>query len=73
MTDTNSQSASDQIVSRGREERAAKRAQGLDPSEETPKLSLTGKTQKETREQYLKRIAEHKIHSNFVDPKNDIQ
>ncbi len=67
MTDTNSPSAADSIVSRGREERAAKRAQGLDPSEETPKLSLTNKTQKETREQYLKRCAEHKIRGSFAD------
>jgi hypothetical protein len=68
MTDTNSQSTSDEIVARGRQERAAKIAQGLDPTEEIPKLSLTNKTQKETREQYLKRISEHRIHSNFVEP-----
>jgi hypothetical protein len=70
MSDTNSQSASDQIVSQGREERAAKLAQGLDPTEDTPKLSLTNKTQKETQAQYKKRIVEHKLPSKFVDPEN---
>ena len=67
MSDSSTQSAADEIVARGREERAAKRAQGLDPSEEVPKLQLMGKTQKETREQYLKRCSEHRLHTNFVD------
>ncbi|MDF1497641.1 MAG: hypothetical protein P1P90_06360 [Patescibacteria group bacterium] len=66
MPDTNSHSASDEIVLRGREERAQKRAQGLDPTEEIPKLSLTTKTQKETREQYLRRCSEHKIPRKFA-------
>jgi len=68
MTDTNSQSASDRIVARGRQERAKKISQGLDPSEEVPKLQLTGKTQKETRDQYLQRCEQHRIRSNFVKP-----
>ncbi|MBD3281676.1 hypothetical protein GF391_02925 [Candidatus Uhrbacteria bacterium] len=69
MNDTNTQSASDRIVARGREERAQKMSQGLDPAEEVPKMQLTGKTQKETRAQYLKRCAEHRINSNII--KND--
>jgi len=72
MSDTNSQSASDKIVSQGRDERAAKMAQGLDPHEEAPKLNLTSKTQKETRESYLKRVADNKIHSSFVDTDTDV-
>jgi len=67
MTDANLQSESDRIISRGREERAAKLAQGLDPAEEIPKMQLTAKTQAETKDQYLKRVAEHKISSNLVD------
>lgn len=68
MNNTNSQSASDRIVAQGREERAQKMSKGLDPSEETPKLQLTGKTEKETREQYIKRCEQHRIRSNFVKP-----
>ena len=67
MSDTNTQSASDRIVAQGREERASKLAQGLDPTEEIPKLSLTSKTQAETREQYLKRCDEHRIRSSFAE------
>ncbi len=68
MTETNSQSVSDRIVSQGREERAAKMAQGLDPAEEIPKMMLMNKTPRETREQYLKRCAEHRIPGNFKSP-----
>lgn len=68
MSDTNSPSVSDRIVSEGRQERAAKMAQGLDPTEDVPKMSLMNKTPKETREQYLKRCAENRLKSNFGAP-----
>jgi len=65
MTDITPQTAADRIVARGREERASKVAQGLKPSEEIPKMSLTPATRQETRAQYLHRCEEHGINSNF--------
>ena len=67
MTDIISQSESDRIVAQGREERASKIAHGLKPAEEVPKMNLTNPTRAETRDQYLKRCAEHRISSNFKD------
>ncbi len=67
MTDITPQTEADRIVARGREERASKVAQGLKPSEEIPKMSLTPPTRQETREQYLRRCEEHRINSNFKD------
>ncbi|MFZ6015583.1 MAG: hypothetical protein ACOYUZ_04500 [Patescibacteria group bacterium] len=69
MPDQNTQSASDEIVSRGREERAAMRAKGLkmDSMDEAPHLDLMQKTRQESHADYVKRVKQHKIKSNLID------